>query len=157
MFPRNKRFCVCWSQKKKRNFQSFKFWYLPMGGCYIQPTKSPRKFWWQWCFAYLLYCAKPGLWIVTKFGSLAIPWNDALTTKKGGITMKLYGKMGVSPPVFSIATHFGSAFGFFGRISKFFIFYSYIKLCAYLANNVDHDQTQESTEIRKTLVLYIYS
>ena len=40
-----------------------------------------------------LFCyAKPGLWIKTKFRSPAIPWNEPLSTKKGGITMELYGK-----------------------------------------------------------------
>ena len=40
----------------------------------------------------LFCCAKPCLWIKTKFGSPAIPWNELLTTKKGGITMELCGK-----------------------------------------------------------------
>ena len=40
-----------------------------------------------------LFCyAKPGLWIKTKFRSPAIPWNEPLSTKKGWITMELYGK-----------------------------------------------------------------
>ena len=43
-------------------------------------------------FLYLFCCAKQGLWIKTKFESPAVPWNELLTTKKGGITMALYGK-----------------------------------------------------------------
>ena len=43
-------------------------------------------------FPYLFCCAKPCLWIKTKFGRPAIPWNELFTTKKDGITMELYAK-----------------------------------------------------------------
>ena len=43
-------------------------------------------------FPFLFCSAKPGLWIKAKFRSSAIPWNEPLTTKKGGITIELYEK-----------------------------------------------------------------
>ena len=78
--------------------QSFSFWYLPIERLLHSASKKiPESAGGSGVFPYLRFilvfcCAKPGLWIKTKFGSPFIPWNEPLSTKKDGITMELYGK-----------------------------------------------------------------
>ena len=59
-------------------------------GCAFSLQKVPKSSGDCGVFLYLFCCVKPGLWIETKFGSPAIPWNELLTTKKGGITVEHY-------------------------------------------------------------------
>ena len=82
-------FLFVFARAKRRSGEIAKFQFL------IHPAskKSKKVLVTMMFFLYLFCYSKPGLWIKTKFGSPAIPWTEPLTTKKGGITKELYGKI----------------------------------------------------------------
>ena len=91
--------CLLEPKEEVMKLQNFNFWYLPVEGLLHSTSKKSQKVLVTVVFFFSLYrtcifcCAKPGLWIKTKFGSPAIPWNELLTTKRGGITMQPHGKI----------------------------------------------------------------
>ena len=80
---------------KRRSGEIAKFQFLTPANWWVATfslQKVPESAGDGGIFPFLFCCAKAGLWIKAKFRSLAIPWNEPLTTKKGGITMELYEK-----------------------------------------------------------------
>ena len=77
--------------KVEVKFQKFQiFDTCQVRGCYSHLQKVSESACDSGVFSDLFCCA--GLWIKTEFGSPAITRNELFTTKKGKITMELYGK-----------------------------------------------------------------
>ena len=92
-------FVFAGAKRRSGEIAKFQFWHLPTDTCHLRVAtfnlqKVPESAGDSGVFPYLFCCAtfKPGLWIKTKFGNPAFPWNEPLTTKNGGITIELCGK-----------------------------------------------------------------
>ena len=82
--------CVSAGAKRRNEIAEFQF-LIPAkwGLATFSLQKVPESAGDGGMFPFLFRYAKPGLWIKAKFRSPAIPWNEPLTTKKGGFTMEL--------------------------------------------------------------------